>query len=903
MYVLEKQYAQIFLKKADVFKKANKTGSAKEQGAYYAMELYSLRSVLLPQQKLESGKDKNALLLDMLNELQRCPRELYEHFSQADKDLFLKRIALDEDGGEDADSVLMRKENRFPYFALRCIDMLSRFRRLRFHVNLGKLTYKTYYQKIDGAKYQRRWEEPLLSFGKLDFYKEKPKEWKAIEKDPAGIDDDTPAPYITETNAHYHFEGNAIGIKIMDEDGIWPTPEFDKKPRCPKPDFYVSNNELPGMLFYDMMIEVHMGANAEAIMRTFQENVFKFLEDVIKGKLEPLFAEKITNENSDLLFARKLGRNEFDKVYKARKLKLRELLNKEYKLEPHQVPDNICKWLMGIEPVEVEARAEFVVTALIGDTKKKLERLNPPARYDEDGELITPYKKQLKKKDEAMHLRAGETALFLAKDMLYFQPDKKDEKGKTTGKANPTEFQVLQARLAFFRRDKKLLPAAMRLCGLIDSDNEHPFLKKIDLDKCSSSVAFYKAYLEERLKYLEKSFTKKNKANLYFVKLAENGPRDIDYFKSLAKRIKDQPINLPRGLFKDALIDLLKKKGNADMKNLMSSDMKHNAVFLANNYYTQNGDGYQPFYSFKRNYKNVDKIYDSRPKGSFKQIEKILKTTEELTVIAESLKSKKTKSEEDKKKYDFYCEDVIENEKLIRHFAFSDQVLLMLCKQIIAKDNELIKDSIGNSFKLNEIMPDNEQSVLNKSIEFRFPVLAGNKKDKTNRKIISATFKIKNYGNVRRFLKDRRIGSLLEWMPETDIQLEEIQQELEMTGYEKCRIELFNAIYEFEKGCNSDERFKGFIEEEMKKMETAGKIGYVNHEALLDEFYKIAHIANDDKIVLKNIRNKFSHNEFPDIGVCKELVKENKNFAIQLAEYAKNKYNSYLQLLFNKVSN
>jgi len=46
----------------------------------------------------------------------------------------------------------------------------------------------------------------------------------------------------------------------------------------------------------------------------------------------------------------------------------------------------------------------------------------------------------------------------------------------------------------------------------------------------------------------------------------------------------------------------------------------------------------------------------------------------------------------------------------------------------------------------------------------------------------------------------------------------------------------------------------------------------VNHEEVLTAFYQNDPL-NNTKELMKNIRNKFSHNEYPDAGMFKEMIK------------------------------
>ena len=151
----------------------------------------------------------------------------------------ISSIDDEELSGEESNSILRRKQNRFSYFALRYIDTMEVFRGLRFLVDLGNYHFKSYSKQMDNMNITRRWEKKLLTFGRLDdFETEKmPKNYSDLLKDPATIDDNTPAPFIMTTTPHYHFMGtdeNSIGLKniLIEKDGIKFNPipflEFEK---------------------------------------------------------------------------------------------------------------------------------------------------------------------------------------------------------------------------------------------------------------------------------------------------------------------------------------------------------------------------------------------------------------------------------------------------------------------------------------------------------------------------------------------------------------------------------------------------------------------------------------------------------------------------------------------------
>ena len=328
---------------------------------------------------------------------------------------------------------------------------------------------------------------------------------------------------------------------------------------------FLANDELTGLLLYEHFAKEYNYTNAEKVIIDFGNNVKKFLKAFIDKDVLPIGKEKITNQNSSAIIARLMKENDFKREYKERKNWLAEQL-KKYSLEPHQVPETICKYLMRIEPIATEERAASIAEFLLDETRILLNRTKVIEKGTRDYN-----KKKEQKKQRNMHLRAGDSALFLAKDILFMQPPLKNDKGEPTpkGKANPDEFQLLQSRIAFFGREKNNLQNTFRICKLIESENPHPFLNKIDLNKCPDNLAFYKAYLTERENFLN-YIIERNEISKYHFLLTIQATKDDGYFIEHAKRIANKPVNLPRGLFKDALVELLQNKGNEEMKKISS---------------------------------------------------------------------------------------------------------------------------------------------------------------------------------------------------------------------------------------------------------------------------------------------------------------------------------------------
>ncbi len=116
----------------------------------------------LPMDKFISNDPENGFFLDMANDLNRCPRELFKCLTEEEKKQFkpdldkLKQLnVLDNSmpGNMETENYenyikaitsRVRRTDRFNCFALKFLDLTRSFETLRFHINLGKFEIASY---------------------------------------------------------------------------------------------------------------------------------------------------------------------------------------------------------------------------------------------------------------------------------------------------------------------------------------------------------------------------------------------------------------------------------------------------------------------------------------------------------------------------------------------------------------------------------------------------------------------------------------------------------------------------------------------------------------------------------------------------------------------------------------
>jgi len=859
---LQRKYAQELLKKHEGFKRSE---SPSQKATLEAFTYYSIK---LPQPRLTSDNSKEGLLLDMVNELKRCPKELYPLLHDNDREKF-KTVEEDKAIGSDneyeAMPILKRSSNRFYYFALRYLE--NAFQTIKFHIDLGNYCFHVYDQEIDGVVKKRRWIKRMTGFGNLEDFSDEhqPQEWKEkIHK----LEDrrrDSSDIYVTDTTPHYHINGFNIGFqrvsnysakKVNNE--IWPSlPEFvptekgkpnPTKPRNQNPHGWLSLYELPAILFYQLLHQKGIAQTSpETIINQHLKNIRTFFDDIENGTF-PIC-------NSDDALCAELAKRNLDKSY---------------------IPRAIVHYLTSKQQTTFEVKAKERINTLIDETSNLIARI----KRHEVGFSKKPGSK------DYIEMKCGNMADFLARDIIKLQKPV----GVHDGKPNGTEFQQLQAKLAYFGINRDTLVQTFKLCNLIESNNPHPFLANIRIDDCSGILDFYKTYLNLRLKYLTSCKMEGKWNDYHFLKLGEK-QRETGkpYIVKLAGKLKDEAVsNIPRGLFLKPITQALKSNPQTASLILGHEGDRMNVSYLIHQYFTRIlNDSPQELYTYKKSYELLNKIFDDK-KNKRDTIAKKYFTTEELTKkmqkinrgsdqneITLAIDNRVKKHINDNKIYDDKgkervkenyknrFKDFTDSEKQIRLSKTCDMVLFMLIDEIFRKeyvvDNGVLNRrqkvttqspvEIGSGFKLSEIKPDTDSGILSLQT-----TVSLNIQSKT---IVKESIKIKNYGDFRGFLKDRRIASLLPYIPDTQVQFEAIQRELEW--FERVRIEAFQMIHQFEKRA-------------IKAKNIKADNGFIKHNQIL-----LSLISETDKrfAAINNLRNAFCHSQYPDIATLPKPIDAN----------------------------
>src|SRR5690554_5438827 len=178
--------------------------------------------------------------------------------------------------------------------------------------------------------------------------------------------------------------------------------------------------------------------------------------------------------------------------------------------------------------------------------------------------------------------------------------------------------------------------------------------------------------------------------------------------------------------------------------------------------------------------------------------------------------------------------------------------------------NELIGEDLYIS--LNELSPDSDKSPL----EAQIPL-----KENIKGKIITDTRKRKDFSIFRKLASDRRLNHLFEYYNEETIPYEVLRKEL--NDYDRYKEQVFKAAFDLEKAIINvacDEEYDEIVTNGTKKGLN------IQHHPYLDWLIKYKIINSEEKKFLKNVRNKFSHNQYPDKAIVVECIPDFLNSTI-----------------------
>lgn len=667
--LLHKKQATIFAQRTGLFRSPSQRGyspfTKKENEVMF--NIFCSDRIRLPQGRMESTADTMALGLDMLAELQKCPAELFDTFSPADRKLFEVAKGDVQPGTSDNDINLMRRHgDRFARLAMQYIDSfnadpdhknkrdIAPLPDMTFQISLGKFRH-TFYERppfhcnTEKDLRLRVLQKEINGFGPLTKIEElRHEQYDSIIRHINDDDSDrlydadtaTSCPYLTDHHASYAITGDRIGLmwnvdqnnSTLDTNTLCylpqlPTPTATDDPNKPwKVDAKaIQHNAVPlaWLSIYDLpaLIFLHLldGKPAKVIKDTYNK-LNKLFDDIAEGRRDPYFKGQLSQKKNDR-----------EKKIKELRRELDSPLMNDYGLHTRDIPDKVAEYLIGAglagnEQIAIQQAEERFLKWC--DEKVKAMKENLERRidhFDKDTKMIGDRMNRIGRKGY-VDIRPGSLARYLAKDMMAMMDP------QFGPKPSGLEFALLQTSIATFHGDGHPL-SKTDLGSIIKKTIKlegHPFLSGIMSQVVKDTIDFYIRYQKAKSKYLDKLLNSRQYADAYFLREAHRNQmaktrtymRDSldsqgNTVEGLAHRYR-HTLQLPNGLFTDAIREKLAAINNPDVQKALTDEKSgHSAAYLLNIWFTKvMGDNSQPFYRnqgelYKRHYKVMDSLYPS----------------------------------------------------------------------------------------------------------------------------------------------------------------------------------------------------------------------------------------------------------------------------------------------------
>lgn len=636
---LEKSQARLLQDELELYENGPYDGQHPEDQAKNDIlrEMWGIYRIMVPRGKrLDPMNDATALAMDMLNELRKCPMELYEVLSRDAQRFFEDEINHPNENTPEVFKRL-RSSDRFPHLALRFIDLNKCFDDIRFQVQLGKFRYRFYDKTtIDQDQVVRGLQKEINGYGRLqdverlrrEKYESMLQQTEQVETGEEDItisnlvpDTASSEPYLTDRTASYNIHNNRIGLYwdkmsekgLLDGDEKYYLPELvvddeGKAPvEMPAPKAALSVRDLPALVFYIYLRQKNEKLlSPERIIRDKHDALSRFFGDVAKGDLTPV-------DGTDAL----------ETVLKQQR----------YSLSLREIPAKLSNYLSGnMEDEDDETCADrfgsYALRMLGKRHKQVTARLD---RLERAREMIGTKENRFGKKSY-VGVSHRQMAEQIAQSIIEWQPSVDNGRNKLTGK----NYQKLIAALAVYVDEVPLddIKHMFQRAHLLDGPTSHPFLKQVLETRPVNIEVLYDHYFMAEKKRLEESLSiDKNRPGEEYQlnddvdlskfpflhhQRARFVKRDAATYRHLAERYlqvdgRSTTIMLPDGLFTPYILKALKdKRDNKELQACLNdNDLNNNAAYLMSAYLEHVlKDSSQPFYYSDKGSDRFARRYD-----------------------------------------------------------------------------------------------------------------------------------------------------------------------------------------------------------------------------------------------------------------------------------------------------
>ncbi len=800
---------------------------------------------------LRSEFSKEALLLQMVDELSKCPAELFDALPDnkqqefiMDKNEYYKDN--EENDGTPEESLVShlvirkRYQDRFPYLAVRFLDEFAGFQSLCFQLKLGKYNHDTRTKTFKGINTttERSIRQEIKVFGKLsDVHKAKLEYFT----NRAETDENPTKGWLQYPNVSYVLDNNNIPIyfnKFTEKQipvikntakdksskvDLIKILGFEESEICAEaPHAFLSTNELPALLYRFFEENKKKKKHPDADKQIGNNPIGQGVENQISGKIKKHYH-----------FVQNIQQNEClsDKTIPKRLVKSLNENKTNGEIDFKKLTDAIKKQIEDCQQKRawIDSKKE--------EQKNQIEKDRKSNRFTKKYWLLNTQE-------------IGETASWLAKDIKRYvsKTNRKNWKGRHQAE--------LQALLAFYDSKKQEVEILLKdEIGIIITK----YAPLVAMFRKKTLVDAYYAYLTEKEELLKgyKLLIENNAENYNLKAIRKNIDEIFEHFDkskyvytdaTYLSNLLQKPFNLPRGLFDDK--NVFTSKGNKDERQSWFALAEDTPK--------------QAFYMYPRAYRVKDE------NGKTKEI-KNFDTHENI--------NDKGDFDTDIKK------QIVTNEKHIRKIARQDYYLLEMIKflfedlkiqvggDITLCDAYLERNDIQRNINIARNQNNKQEGDCSENIYRISNLLEKRISIKLFGGKISLTdVALKDIGKHRSLEKDKRIFDLLSYPDRDYTAVTELINEIENYEYVRRHM-IFKAIHKLED-------IIYILAKKNNEIEKLEENGNPNFQKYIEYYYTkkgILFEKNNNPLII--IRNRFSHNQLPDsseYGHIGTIVQRNK---------------------------
>lgn len=797
--------------------------------------------------------DKETLLMQMIDEVSKVPHCIYQNLDQTLQATFIEDwneyFKDNEENEENLENsrvlhpvIRKRYEDKFNYFAIRFLDEYAEFPSLRFQVNLGNYVHHKATKKFGNSEVitERVIKDKVTVFGRLsevnkakaDFFKNE------TELDPAWELFPNPSYEFPKEKGNNDKDAGKIGIQVKllnkDIEALLNESKNTLNNKTRKSD-KISKKEI-----INKIVQINDDTKDNNKNIIYQGNAIAYLSlNEIHSLLYELLVIGTKGE--------KLERKIVEKIQQ----QVSEIRNKDTSAKI------LSKYKNSEESNTIDKKK--LVTDLKHEYDELQDLLKEHKNREEDFIQTKKKKKDSPKRKYILyHNEKGQVAVWLSNDIKRFMPQNFKEKWKGY------QHSEFQKSLAYYETNKEMLKIILQDLDL----EQFPF----DIKSCfykNTLEDFYSRYLSLRISYLEnvldrvkcfsnelKAFKSVLKECFVFLKKQNYTNHSLD---EQVKKILANPIFIERGFL--------------DTKPTMIQGVK----------FSENKGRFADWFVHYKEYEHYQKFYDT----NLYPVESI----------------------EDKERQKL--------EATIKKQQKNDVFTLLMIKKIF---NDLFnQDFEANLYEMYQSKEERENNQLiaketqNRNLNFIWnkPIAI----DLFDGKVKIDEVKLKDVGSFRKYENDKRVETFIKYHPEIqwipylpntwegiNIPVNVIERQIDR--YEKVRSEeLLKEVQAIEKYIyeqvndktellqNGNQNFKNYLVNGLLKQIQGIDVSnfkFINQQKFetinVKDLDKEASVLEQKVYVLINIRNQFSHNQFPKstfYQFCQKilLIEEDELFA------------------------